>query len=224
MIFGDICGCHHRSRCHWHLMGTAQRCCSTSSNTQGSPSRELSGLKCHLCHGGETLATASLLLHTYHLVHRVIGVVVFWMGTSNPHRFKKFFIFLFIFVWQCFLWLFFLDWSIVLLFAWALAITPSVFFLLPASSLLLPAWGATSKGNEEGQLLKTLTYCINYLQVPCQSTIFLSRKTAIPKHQSGSIRITWSLLVEKYKFPGPTRDLLTDSQSPGVGPKNLYFY
>lgn len=95
-------------------------------------------------------STASLLLHTYHLIHGVTGVVVFWVGTPNPHRLEKFFLVLLIFVRQRLLRLFFLDWGIILLFAGALVVTPSVFFFLPTGSLLLSTWGATSKGGEGG--------------------------------------------------------------------------
>lgn len=85
---------------------------------------------------------------TYHLIHGVTGVVVFWVGAANPHRLKKFFFLLLIFVGQCLLRLFFLYWGIILLFASALAVTPSVFFFLPTSSLFLPTWGATLKGGK----------------------------------------------------------------------------
>lgn len=46
---------------------------------------------------------------TYHLIHGVTRVVIFRVGASNPHRLKKFFFLLLIFVRQCLLWLFFLD-------------------------------------------------------------------------------------------------------------------
>lgn len=95
-------------------------------------------------------STPSLLLQTYHLIHGVTGVVVFWVGASNPHRLKKFFLLLFIFVRQRLLWFFVLDWGIILLFARTLVVTPPVFFLLPTSSLLLPTWRAASKGGEGG--------------------------------------------------------------------------
>lgn len=95
-------------------------------------------------------ATASLPLHTYHLVHGVTGVVVFGVGTPDPHGLQKLLLLLLILVRQQLLQLFFLDGGVILLFARALVVTPSVFFFLPTSSLLLPTWGATSKGGKGG--------------------------------------------------------------------------
>ena len=105
---------------------------------------------------------ASLLPQTYHLIHGVTGVVAFWVGAPNPHRLKELFLLLLVFLRQRLLWLLFLDWGIIFLFARALDVTPSVFFFLPASSLLLPAWGATSKGGE-GRLLKMFFPCKTFL-------------------------------------------------------------
>lgn len=110
----------------------------------------------------ELWSVASLLPQTYHLIHGVTGVVVFWVGAANPHRLKEFFLLLLVFVRQRLLWLLFLDWGITLLFARARDVTPSVFFFLPASSLLLPAWGATSKGGR-GRLLKMFFPCKTFL-------------------------------------------------------------
>lgn len=125
-----------------------QRGCWTSYNVQdGTHHKELPNSQCWRCQSWETLVIAS---QTYHLIHGVTRVVVFWVGASNPHRLKKFFFLLLIFVRQCLLWLFFLDWGIILLFARALAVTPSVFFFLPTSSLFLPTWGATLKGGKRG--------------------------------------------------------------------------
>lgn len=102
------------------------------------------------CEVEKPWSIASVLLQTYHLIHGVTGVVVFWVGTANPHRLQKFFFLFLIFVRKRLLELFFLDWGIILLFARALVVAPSVFFFLPTRSLLLPTWGATSKGGEGG--------------------------------------------------------------------------
>lgn len=95
-------------------------------------------------------SVASLLPQTYHLIHGVTGVVVFRVGTSNPHRLKELLLLLLVLVGRRLLQLLVLDGGVILFFARALAVTPPVFFFLPTSSLLLPTWGATSKGGEGG--------------------------------------------------------------------------
>ena len=113
--------------------------------TRNSPAQDA-----HSTEAEKLWSTAPLLLQTYHLIHGVTGVVAFWVGASDPHRLKELFLLLLISVRQRLLRLFFLDWAIILLFAGALVVTPSVFFFLPTSSLLLPTWGATSKGGKGG--------------------------------------------------------------------------
>lgn len=127
-------------------------------------------------------SVASLLPQTYHLIHGVTGVVVFRVGTPNPHRLKELLLLLLVLVGRRLLQLLFLDGGIILFFARALAVTPSVFFFLPTSSLLLPTGGATSKGGEGGQLLKRffcrktiLLHFVHFshkIKMPCQTTTF----------------------------------------------------
>lgn len=100
--------------------------------------------------GGRCRPVASLLPQTYHLIHGVAGVVVFRVGTSNPHRLQELLLLLLVLVGRRLLQLLLLDGGVILFFAGALAVTPSVFFFLPTSSLLLPTGGATSKWGEGG--------------------------------------------------------------------------
>ena len=149
----------------------------------------------------EKARSAEPLLQTYHLIHWVTGVIAFRMCTANPHRLKELFLLLLRLLWRHLLCLFLFDGRVVLLFARALAVAPSVFFLLPTSSLLLPAWRTTSKGWGK----------VSYFTKP-----------VIPKCQSASIRITW-FICTKLQAPRPYQIYLLIHILRGRGPRLCSF-
>lgn len=140
----DSSGCHHWEGLCWHRVQSTtapERGAgpTTENHRHNMPTVPASGNR-----------SAAPPLQTYHLVHGVAGVVVFRVGAADPHGLQQLLLLLFVLVRQRLLQLLLLDGGISLLFARALAVTPPVFFFFPTSSLLLPTWGATSKGGEGG--------------------------------------------------------------------------
>lgn len=141
-------------------------------NTQAMPTKNYLA-KCHIAAVEKRWSTRSLL-QTYHLIHGVTGVVALRMCASDPHGLQELFVLLLDLLGRRLLWLFFFDGRVALLLARALAVTPPVFLLLPASPLLLPAWRTTSKGRgklvlENKVPLSTLSGAFSaFVQMPCQ--------------------------------------------------------
>lgn len=189
----DSSGCHQWEGCYQHQMDRTYRGClytvwATTQYTSNAR-KGLSGPNTNSAALEKSWSTWSLR-QTYHLIHGVAGVIALWMCASNPHRFKQLLLLLLISVRRRLLGLFFFDGSVVLLFDRALAVTPSVFFLLPASSLLLPAWRTTSKWGRGVVIKNNQNYLVHspsarkyHANTPHQ----LSLDQWMPKHQLPSL-------------------------------------